>query len=259
MRRASNNIADWLALAGGAVTALWRWRLELAPGRRARRGMAAACRHARSWARRSDSRHRSHDDPVAAGSRGALDARAARRECAATVAARVARRRAAARRRGPCRQVPAGELVHVRCSRGSSIPHVAKHAEQLAACLGAREVRVWRDPKHAARGTALLVRRDPLDGVDADVAARRASGPLSLWERDPGRRRRARPDRADGVARAQPAPRRRAGRGQERGAVARPGVGGDGPRGAAVAARRQGGGAGGMVALRGAVRGSERR
>src|SRR4051812_18094196 len=79
-------------------------------------------------------------------------------------------------------QVPAGELVRIRCSRGSSIPHVAKHAEQLAACLGAREVRVHRDPTHAAWGTALLVRRDPLDGVTVAWPWAGAAGPLSLWD-----------------------------------------------------------------------------
>jgi len=82
-------------------------------------------------------------------------------------------------------QVPAGELVRIRCSRGSSMPAVAARAEQLAACLGAREVRVSRDPRHAAWGTALLVRRDPLDGVTAAWPLAGASGPLSLWDAIP--------------------------------------------------------------------------
>ncbi len=83
------------------------------------------------------------------------------------------------------RQVPAGELVRIRCSRGSSIPTVAAHAEQLAACFGTREVRVHRDPEHAAWGTALLVRRDPLDGVTADGPWADATCPLSLWDAFP--------------------------------------------------------------------------
>jgi len=86
--------------------------------------------------------------------------------------------RVAARR---VRQVPAGELVRIRCSRGSSIPTVEAHAEQLAVCLAAREVRVWRDPKHAAWGSALLVRRDPLNGVTAAWPWAGVAGPLSLW------------------------------------------------------------------------------
>jgi DNA segregation ATPase FtsK/SpoIIIE-like protein len=79
-------------------------------------------------------------------------------------------------------QVPAGELVRIRCSRGSSIPYVEKHAEQLAACLGAREVRVTRDRRHAAWGTALLVRRDPLEEITAAWPWASATGPLSLWQ-----------------------------------------------------------------------------
>src|SRR3954469_14468702 len=39
-----------------------------------------------------------------------------------------------------------------------------------------------RDPKHAAWGHALLVRRDPLDGVIAAWPWADASGPLSLWQ-----------------------------------------------------------------------------
>ncbi|WP_196807328.1 FtsK/SpoIIIE domain-containing protein [Candidatus Solirubrobacter pratensis] len=81
--------------------------------------------------------------------------------------------------------MPAGELVRIRCSRGSSIPTVAAHAEQLAACFGTREVRVHRDPEHAAWGTALLVRRDPLDGVTADGPWADATCPLSLWDAFP--------------------------------------------------------------------------
>jgi len=65
------------------------------------------------------------------------------------------------------------------------MPAVAARAEQLAACLGAREVRVSRDPRHAAWGTALLVRRDPLDGVTAAWPLAGASGPLSLWDAIP--------------------------------------------------------------------------
>jgi hypothetical protein len=80
------------------------------------------------------------------------------------------------------RQVPAGELVRIRCSRGSSIRTVAAHAEQLAVCLAARELRVWRDRRHAAYGDALLVRRDPLDGVVAAWPWAETTGPLSLWQ-----------------------------------------------------------------------------
>lgn len=184
-RSGSITAEDWLALVVGVVGAIWRWRLEL----------VLVLGPVVAWELLADEL-----DPVAAaaivvvsialalapkGSRGAL-VRWLR-------AARVRRRwrrawldvglpRVSARR---VWQVPAGELVRIRCSRGSSIPHVAKHAEQLAACLGAREVRVSRDPKHAAWGTALLVRRDPLDGVLAVWPLAGAGGPLSLWDAIP--------------------------------------------------------------------------
>ena len=78
--------------------------------------------------------------------------------------------------------VPAGELVRIQCSRGSSIPEVEAQAERLAACLAAREVRVGRDPRHAGWGDALIVRRDPLDGATVAWPLEAAEGPLSLWE-----------------------------------------------------------------------------
>jgi hypothetical protein len=170
---------DWLLLAGGTLAGLWRWRLELALV-----GVPVL-----AWREVAGSL-----DPLGAGllvglavavvvipSRGVL----VRWLRAAHVRRRWRRAwldvglpRVAARR---VWQVPAGELVRIRCSRGSSIPHVERHAEQLAACLGAREVRVSRDPKHAAWGTALLVRRDPLDGVTAPWPWAEAAGPQSLW------------------------------------------------------------------------------
>src|ERR1700754_330904 len=186
MARARYSLAEeWPYLAAGAVAAVWRWRLELglvlvpALAWKAlveQLGAVAAC--------------------VIVGvtlaivlappsSRGAL--------VRWLKAARVRRRwrrawrdvglpRVVARR---VRQVPAGELVRIRCSRGSSIPHVERHAEQLAACLGAREVRISRDKRHAAWGTALLVRRDPLDGVTASWPWAGTAGPVSLWDAIP--------------------------------------------------------------------------
>jgi FtsK/SpoIIIE family len=184
VRRAGGHPAeDWLALAGGAVAGLWRWRLELllvaVP-------LLAWWELARSL------------DPAAAGAlvsltvagvvipaRGAL----VRWLRAAHVRRRWRRAwldvglpRVAARR---VRPVPAGELVRIRCSRGSSIAAVEAHRERLAVCLAAREVRVWRDRRHAAWGDALLVRRDPLDGITASWPWAGEPGPLSLWESFP--------------------------------------------------------------------------
>jgi FtsK/SpoIIIE family len=171
----------WPALILGAVAALWRWRLEvglLALPALAHGLLADAFGDGAAW-------------PVVIGTLGVVLVVpwSRRRITGALRAARVRRRwrrawldvglpKVAARR---VAQVPAGELVRIRCSRGSSIPAVAAHAEGLAACLGAREVRIDRDPRHAASGTALLVRRDPLDGVTAAWPLADVPGPLTLW------------------------------------------------------------------------------
>jgi hypothetical protein len=68
-------------------------------------------------------------------------------------------------RAGRVTTIPAGELVRVRASRGSSLEFVEARAEELAVCLQAREVRLARDPDNAATGTVTLVRRDPLAGM----------------------------------------------------------------------------------------------
>jgi hypothetical protein len=87
----------------------------------------------------------------------------------ALVAARVRRRwrhasdalRAHAVRTGRVRSVPAGELMRVRAARGTSLEALAGRGEELAACLGLRELRVDRDRENAVTGTVTLVRRDP--------------------------------------------------------------------------------------------------
>jgi hypothetical protein len=83
---------------------------------------------------------------------------------------------------GKVRRVPAGEQVTVRVSRGFSFEDIAARAEELAACLGVRELRVERDPSNASQGVVTLVRRDPL----ADLGGRQwpcleAVG-MSLWD-----------------------------------------------------------------------------
>jgi DNA segregation ATPase FtsK/SpoIIIE-like protein len=180
-RAGDSTAAAWLTLVGSTLAALWRWRLELV--------LVAAPLLA--W--------RSLSRPLGPALAGALlvvvlvavlTPKQLRRWLWSRLrAARLRRRwrrawldvglpKVAARR---VWQVPAGELLRIRCSRGSSISHVAAHAERLAACLGAREVRVERDPMHAARGTALLVRRDPLDGVTTPWPLADSSGPFTLW------------------------------------------------------------------------------
>jgi hypothetical protein len=85
-------------------------------------------------------------------------------------------------RAGRVTQIPAGELVRVRASRGSSLADVEARAEELAVCLRAREVRVARDPDDAATGTVTLVRRDPLAGMLSVPWPHRDAEALSLWE-----------------------------------------------------------------------------
>ena len=85
-------------------------------------------------------------------------------------------------RAGRVSEIPAGELVRVRASRGSSMEHVEQRGEELAVCLQAREVRVARDPHNAATGTVTLVRRDPLAGMASVSWPRRDAEALSLWE-----------------------------------------------------------------------------
>jgi hypothetical protein len=77
--------------------------------------------------------------------------------------------------------VPAGERMRVRVSRGSSLGAVDARAEQLAACLRLREIRVTRDADDASRGTVTLVRRDPLAGRLEVAWPHREAEALSLW------------------------------------------------------------------------------
>jgi hypothetical protein len=78
--------------------------------------------------------------------------------------------------------VAAGERVSVRVSRGSSCDAIAERSEELAACLGLRELRVERDPADASRGTVTLVRRDPLAELGGVAWPQLDAGRLSLWE-----------------------------------------------------------------------------
>jgi len=85
-------------------------------------------------------------------------------------------------RAGRVSAIPAGELVRVRASRGSSLEAVEQRAEELAVCLQAREVRIARDADNAAAGTVTLVRRDPLAGLVSVPWSSRGADVLSLWE-----------------------------------------------------------------------------
>jgi hypothetical protein len=61
--------------------------------------------------------------------------------------------------------IPAGDRLLVRLPAGSSTGALAEAAEQVAVILDVREVRVARDPDHAALARVTVVRRDPLHGA----------------------------------------------------------------------------------------------
>lgn len=79
-------------------------------------------------------------------------------------------------------RVPAGDVLDVHVRRGQAVADLDARSEHLAACLRAREVRVIRDRRNAARASVLVVRRDPFEdaapmpwpAVDAES--------LSLWD-----------------------------------------------------------------------------
>lgn len=60
------------------------------------------------------------------------------------------------------RNIPSGERFEVRIPRGSSVPHLERAAEVIAAALGVREVRVHRNADNASRAEVIVARRDPL-------------------------------------------------------------------------------------------------
>ena len=79
-------------------------------------------------------------------------------------------------------RVPAGDLLDVRVRRGQSVAELDARSEQLAACLRAREVRVLRDRRDAARASVLVVRRDPFEGAAPIAWPAADAEALSLWE-----------------------------------------------------------------------------
>jgi hypothetical protein len=85
-------------------------------------------------------------------------------------------------RAGRVVRVPAGDRVRVRVSPGSSFDVVAERAEELAACLRLRELRVERDRHDASRGTVTLVRCDPLAELGGMSWPQLEARRLSLWD-----------------------------------------------------------------------------
>ena len=172
---------EWPLVVAGAATAVWGFRLELGALLAvvvAHGLLASAVGGGPAWL-------------LMAWALGMVLAVPAwrRRAIASLSAARIRRRwRRAWRdcglapvRAGRVTRVPAGELVRVRASRGSSLDAVAGRGEQLAVCLKLRELRVARDRENAATGTVTLVRRDPLADLPDQPWPHTDAEALSLW------------------------------------------------------------------------------
>jgi hypothetical protein len=79
-------------------------------------------------------------------------------------------------------RVPAGDVLDMRVRRGQSVADLDARREHLAACLRAREVRVTRDRRDAARAAVLIVRRDPFENAAPVTWPAASADTLSLWE-----------------------------------------------------------------------------
>jgi FtsK/SpoIIIE family len=77
--------------------------------------------------------------------------------------------------------IPAGDRLLVRLPAGSSTAALAEAAEQVAVILDVREVRVARDPDHAALARVTVVRRDPLHTSEPLGWPLRGAPRCSLW------------------------------------------------------------------------------
>ena len=85
-------------------------------------------------------------------------------------------------RAGSVSRVLAGDRLEVRVPPGWSVAGIAERGEELAACLGVRELRVARDPSDASRGQVTLVRRDPLAERAGTPWPQIAAERWSLWD-----------------------------------------------------------------------------
>lgn len=76
---------------------------------------------------------------------------------------------------------PVGDVVTVRIPLGAKLTELENAAEPLAAVLGAREVRVTREPSHAGIAHISVIRRDPLANTPAVTWPNDAALELSAW------------------------------------------------------------------------------
>jgi hypothetical protein len=80
------------------------------------------------------------------------------------------------------RSVPAGDLLYIGLPAGTNSQDLESGAETLAASLGARAVRVTRDPGHGGRVHVLIARRDPLAGGRPVAWPNADAQQLSMWQ-----------------------------------------------------------------------------
>ena len=99
--------------------------------------------------------------------------------------------RSGARACGRSRACPRVTCSTCACAAGSRSRDLDARREHLAACLRAREVRVVRIRRDAARASVLVVRRDPFEDAASDAVAGCRRGRAVAVGADPGRRRRA--------------------------------------------------------------------
>ena len=78
--------------------------------------------------------------------------------------------------------IPAGDRLRVRIPAGGRTSELAGHAEVIAACLEARELRVVREVDNARYATVTIVRRDPLAVAGAIPWPYQRAARLSLWQ-----------------------------------------------------------------------------
>jgi hypothetical protein len=81
-----------------------------------------------------------------------------------------------------CALTRAGEQLRVRLPAGAQVPDLENAAERIAAFLGARGVRVTREPANARYARVVVIRRDPLADPQPIPWPLAAAERCSLWQ-----------------------------------------------------------------------------
>jgi FtsK/SpoIIIE family len=81
-----------------------------------------------------------------------------------------------------CVLTRAGEQLRVRLPAGAQVPDLENEAERIAAVLGAREVRVTREPANARYARVMVIRRDPLAEPQPTPWPLARAEQVSLWQ-----------------------------------------------------------------------------